>query len=58
MQILAIIGSPRKGNRYRVTQQIERLLTAVGVLDGEEIVWFWIGSHKEYERVIAHPETG
>ena len=30
---------------------------AVGVLDGEEIIGFWIGSHKDYERVIAHPET-
>jgi hypothetical protein len=26
---------------------------AVGILEGEEIVWFWIGSHKEYERVIS-----
>jgi hypothetical protein len=26
---------------------------AVGVLEGEEIIWFWIGSHKEYERVIG-----
>jgi len=32
---------------------------AVGVLEGEEIVWFWIGSHKEYERVIREmPKTG
>jgi len=27
MQVLAIIGSPRKGNSYRVTKQIERLMT-------------------------------
>jgi hypothetical protein len=26
---------------------------AVGVLDGGEIVWFWIGPHKEYERIIG-----
>lgn len=25
---------------------------AVGIKDGEEIVWFWIGSHDEYERLI------
>jgi len=25
---------------------------AVGVLAGDEIVWFWIGPHAEYERVI------
>ena len=26
---------------------------AVGVLDNDEIIWFWIGPHKEYERVIG-----
>jgi len=26
---------------------------AVGVRDGEEIVWFWIGPHDEYEKLIA-----
>jgi len=32
---------------------------AVGVLDGDEIVWFWIGPHKEYERIIGEiPKTG
>ena len=25
---------------------------ALGVEDGESIVWFWIGSHDEYERLI------
>ena len=23
---------------------------ALGVLDGDTVAWFWIGSHKEYER--------
>ena len=23
---------------------------AVGVLDGDTVTWFWIGSHDEYER--------
>jgi mRNA-degrading endonuclease RelE of RelBE toxin-antitoxin system len=23
---------------------------ALGVLDGDTVTWFWIGSHKEYER--------
>lgn len=26
---------------------------ALGVRDGEAMVWFWIGSHAEYERQIA-----
>lgn len=23
---------------------------ALGLLDGDTVTWFWIGSHKEYER--------
>jgi hypothetical protein len=26
---------------------------AVGVLDGGTIVWFWIGSHADYDRLLA-----
>ena len=26
---------------------------AVGVRTGEEIVWFWIGTHAAYERMLA-----
>ncbi len=26
---------------------------AVGVLVGDEIIWFWIGSHSDYERLLA-----
>ncbi len=25
---------------------------AVGVLRNDDIVWFWIGTHKEYEQVL------
>ncbi len=25
---------------------------AVGVLDQQEITWFWIGSHAEYDRLV------
>jgi hypothetical protein len=25
---------------------------AVGIRDGNEIAWFWIGSHGEYERLL------
>ena len=37
------IYSVRIGIHYR----------ALGVLDGNDIVWFWIGSHDEYERLIS-----
>ena len=26
---------------------------ALGIVAGEEIVWFWIGSHDDYERLIG-----
>ena len=26
---------------------------AVGVLDGDEIVWFWIGAHAEYHLLLS-----
>jgi hypothetical protein len=26
---------------------------AVGVRDDDEIIWFWIGSHGEYEKLIS-----
>jgi hypothetical protein len=25
---------------------------AVGILDGDEVVWFWIGPHAEYEKLL------
>lgn len=25
---------------------------AVGILRGDEVIWFWIGTHAEYERVL------
>jgi len=44
-----VIYSARVGKGHR----------AVGVLESDEIVWFWIGSHKEYERIIGEiPRTG
>jgi hypothetical protein len=26
---------------------------AVGTLDGDTIVWFWIGSHADYDKLLA-----
>jgi hypothetical protein len=26
---------------------------ALGLLDGDTITWFWIGSHAEYDRIIG-----
>ena len=25
---------------------------AVGVIDGDAVVWFWIGSHAEYDKLL------
>ena len=26
---------------------------AIGILDGDTVTWIWIGSHAEYERLLA-----
>ena len=26
---------------------------AVGVREGDSMIWFWIGSHDEYDRLLA-----
>ncbi len=26
---------------------------ALGVREGEEIIWFWIGSHADYDKLLA-----
>jgi mRNA-degrading endonuclease RelE of RelBE toxin-antitoxin system len=36
------IYSARVSGDYRV----------LGVLEGDTVVWFWIGDHKEYERLL------
>lgn len=36
------IYSARIGIHYR----------AVGILDGDDIIWYWIGHHSEYDRLI------
>lgn len=36
------IYSVRIGNGYR----------SLGLLEGDTVIWFWIGSHDEYERLL------
>lgn len=38
------------GNVYSV--RVGLGYRALGVLEGSEIAWFWIGPHAEYERLI------
>jgi hypothetical protein len=26
---------------------------ALGILEGEDMIWFWIGSHADYERMLS-----
>ena len=37
-----LINSARIGLGYR----------ALGQMDGEDIVWFWIGAHSEYDKLL------
>ena len=38
------VYSVRIGSGYR----------ALGLLEGEAILWFWIGPHDEYDRLLGH----
>ncbi len=33
--------------------RITRSYRALGVQVGDELIWFWIGSHDDYERIIT-----
>lgn len=34
--------------------RIDRAWRAVGILDGDTVVWFWIGSHADYEALLRN----
>lgn len=36
------IYSARAGDHYRV----------LGILDGDAVTWFWIGTHEEYNKIV------
>jgi hypothetical protein len=38
------IYSVRVGSSYR----------ALGIREGEDIIWFWIGPHADYDRLVSH----
>ncbi len=38
-----LIYSARVARRYR----------AIGVIEGDEILWFWVGTHSEYDKLLA-----
>ncbi len=33
--------------------RVSRNYRALGVRDGDEIVWFWIGSHANYDQLLS-----
>ena len=50
------------GLRFRLVHEtkpiysarINQSYRAVGIRDNDVIVWFWIGSHTEYDRLLDH----
>jgi len=38
----------------RLFASLPRHVQAVGVLDGDIIAWFWIGSHAGYDRLLEN----
>lgn len=39
-------------NKPIYSARINRDHRAVGIIQGDEIVWFWIGSHNVYEKLL------
>lgn len=33
--------------------RISKGYRAIGVLDGEKVVWFWVGNHDDYEKFFG-----
>jgi hypothetical protein len=33
--------------------RVSRDYRVLGVLDNDEIVWFWIGSHEDYDKILT-----
>ena len=40
------------GTRPAYSARINNDYRVVGMLEGDAIVWFWIGKHEEYERLL------
>jgi hypothetical protein len=34
--------------------RINKSYRAVGQLDGDTVIWFWVGSHAEYNSLLEH----
>lgn len=34
--------------------RISKSYRAVGQLDGDTVIWFWVGSHAEYDQLLLH----
>ena len=39
--------------RFDVFARINRDYRVIGVMQGDTIIWFWIGPHDEYERLLT-----
>jgi mRNA-degrading endonuclease RelE of RelBE toxin-antitoxin system len=40
------------GSRAVYSARVNDDYRVLGMLDGDEVVWFWIGKHEEYERLL------
>ncbi|WP_442951447.1 ParE family toxin-like protein [Oscillatoria sp. CS-180] len=34
--------------------RINKSYRALGQLDGDTVIWFWVGSHAEYDRLLGY----
>ncbi len=49
----AVQDQARRSDRESIySARVTRDYRTLGLLEGEGITWFWIGSHAEYDRLI------
>jgi hypothetical protein len=44
---------PVHATRPIYAARVSRDYRAVGIIDGDTIIWFWIGSHASYDRLLT-----
>ena len=45
---------PVQGTRDVYSARVSYGYRALGLVDGNTVVWFWIGSHADYDKLLRH----
>jgi hypothetical protein len=44
---------PLQGNSDRFSVRVGDHYRAIGRLEGDTVIWVWIGAHAEYDRIVS-----